>query len=171
MLQMNMVEGHVSVSVREKGWDSSHASTRSFPPEVAYFQDSRIHPSVPLDPLSKANTLTLSFSLSLGGDIQTITSQLKNPDVFLLALPSTLFPQHHEWDLDDVLQATPKRIQCVWRCCDSSEQWRSRGSCIWTLGPWLGVLLGVAMESLGVALLGEVYQWGDGLCFLCVEEM
>lgn len=76
---MNMV-GHVSVSVREKGWDSSHASIRSFPPEVAHFQVSRIHPSVCLQiPYLKPITLTLSFSLSLAGNIQTITSQLKDP--------------------------------------------------------------------------------------------
>lgn len=49
---MNMVESHEGLSIREKGWDSSHASIRSFPPEVAHFQDSRIHPSVLLDPLS-----------------------------------------------------------------------------------------------------------------------
>lgn len=34
---MNMVEDHEGLSVKEKGWDSSHASTRSFPPEVAHF--------------------------------------------------------------------------------------------------------------------------------------
>lgn len=33
---LNRVEGHTSVSVREKGWDSSRACTRNlFPPEVA----------------------------------------------------------------------------------------------------------------------------------------
>lgn len=33
---LNRVEGHASMSVREKGWNSSHACTRNlFPPEVA----------------------------------------------------------------------------------------------------------------------------------------